>query len=71
MVKIYVNNYGWILGRDKKGKLHYTKFKEGAKEFPNEYDKEFESYAGWTNKRKGRRQQNGEDRKRCLLRHSA
>ena len=45
MVNIYVNNCGWILGRDKKGKLHYTKFKEGAKPFPNEYDKEFESYA--------------------------
>ena len=45
MVKIYVNNYGWILGRDKKGKLHYTKFKEGAKEFASEYDKEFENYA--------------------------
>ena len=45
MIKIYVNNYGWILGRDKKGKLYYTKFKDGAKEFVNEYDKEFESYA--------------------------
>ena len=45
MVKIYVNNCGWILGRDKNGVLHYTKFKEGAKPFPNEYDKEFESYA--------------------------
>ena len=45
MVKIYVNNYGGIFGRDKNGVLHYTKFKEGAKPFPNEYDKEFESYA--------------------------
>ena len=45
MVKIYVNSCGWILGRDKKGKLRYTKFKEGAKPFQNEYDKEFESYA--------------------------
>ena len=45
MVNIYVNNCGWILGRDNKGELHYTKFKQGAKPFPNEYDKEFESYA--------------------------
>ena len=45
MVKIYVNNCGWILGRYNKGELHYTKFKQGAKPFPNEYDKEFESYA--------------------------
>ena len=45
MVKIYVNNYGWIWGRDKKGKLRYTKFKEGAKEWASECDKEFESYA--------------------------
>ena len=45
MVKIYVNNRGWILGRDNKGELHYTTLKEGAKPFQNEYDKEFESYA--------------------------
>ena len=25
--------------------MYYTKFKDGAKEFVNEYDKEFESYA--------------------------
>ena len=45
MVKIYVNSCGWILGRDKKGKLRYTKFKEEEKPNQNEYDKEFESYA--------------------------
>ena len=45
MIKIYVNNYGWILGRDKKGKLHYTHFKDGAKSWNNEFDNEFISYA--------------------------
>lgn len=45
MVKIYVNNYGWILGRDKTGKIHYTRFDEGAKIWTNEFDKEFISYA--------------------------
>lgn len=44
-VKIYVNNYGWILGRDKDGKLHYTWFKDGAKCWDTEFDKEFISYA--------------------------
>lgn len=45
MVKIYVNNYGWVLGMDKKGKIHYTRFSEGAKNWDNEFDKEFISYA--------------------------
>lgn len=45
MVKIYVNNYGWIFGRDKQGKIHYTRYKDSARVWPNEYDKEFESYA--------------------------
>lgn len=44
-MKIYVNNYGWILGRDKQGKLHYTHFAEGAKEWSSEMDKDFISYA--------------------------
>ena len=41
MVKIYVNNYGWILGRDKQMKIHYTKYKDSARLWPNEFDKEF------------------------------
>lgn len=45
MISIYVNRYGWILGRDKLGKLHYTRFRDGAKSWPNEHDKEFVSYA--------------------------
>ena len=45
MVKIYVNNYGWIFGRDKSGNLHYTKFRESARVWPSKFDKEFESYA--------------------------
>lgn len=45
MVKIYVNNYGWIFGRDKHGKLHYTRFKDAAKVWNSEHDKEFISYA--------------------------
>lgn len=45
MVKIYVNNYGWIFGRDKKGKIHYTKYKDLAIAWPNEFGKEFISYA--------------------------
>lgn len=45
MVSIYVNNYGWILGRDNQGNLHYTRFRDGAKTWPNEYAGEFISYA--------------------------
>ena len=45
MVKIYVNNYGWILGRDKQGNLHYTRFKDGAKQWQNEFEKDFISFA--------------------------
>lgn len=45
MVKIYVNNYGWIFSRDKQGKIHYTKCKDSARLWPNEFDKEFISYA--------------------------
>ena len=41
MVKIYVNNRGWILGMDKDGELHYTRFGEGAKVWPHEWDKDF------------------------------
>ena len=45
MIKIYVNNCGWILGRDKIGRLHYTRFKDDAKSWKNEFDNEFISYA--------------------------
>lgn len=45
MVKIYVNNYGWILGRDYKGRLHYTKSRAGAKMWDSVHDKDFISYA--------------------------
>lgn len=45
MMKIYVNNCGWIFGRDKQGKLYYTRFKDGAKQWTSEFDKDFISYA--------------------------
>lgn len=41
MVSIYVNNCGWVLGLDKQGKIHYTHFRDGAKMWPSEFDKEF------------------------------
>ena len=41
MVRVYVNNRGWVMGYNRKtGEIKYTKHKAGAKPFSHTEDKD-------------------------------